>query len=67
MSDCAKPRGEHLAVMQRIAVGMTYRQIAWELWLSEAAVQARVRSLCRDLGVCSRQEALAICVREGWI
>jgi len=68
----AKPISEHLTgretqVLRLAAKGMTNRQIAAELSISDRTVQAHLSNVFNKLGVGSRTEAVLYAVREGWL
>ena len=47
-----------LTVLAHVAEGLTNKQIATRLWLSEQTIKFHVRNIYRKLGVSSRTEAL---------
>ena len=56
-----------LEVLKLAAKGVTNREIAVELNISERTVQTHMANLFRKLGVASRTEAVIRALREGWI
>lgn len=62
MSDCADPLQEHLTARQKevllqLADGLSNKQIARDLSLSEATVKSHVREIMRKLDVSNRTQA----------
>lgn len=60
-------RGQLIETLRLVAEGLTNRQIAAELHLSENTVKCRVRALFRDLVARDRAHAVAIGMRRGLI
>jgi two-component system NarL family response regulator len=56
-----------LQVLRRIAEGLTNREIAEQLGLSESAVKARVNGLLDKLGVTDRTKALVLAIKRGLV
>ena len=56
-----------LEVIRLGAEGLTNRQIAEELGLSERTVQTHWRNVYVRIDVCSRVEAIMLCLKQGWI
>src|SRR5215204_6063236 len=52
-------------VLEAVARGLSNRQIARELWISEQTVKFHLRNLYRKLGVSSRTEAARYAYRSG--
>ncbi len=59
-------RREH-EVLQLAARGLTNKQIAYRLHLSERTVQYHLRSVFNKTGTNSRTEAVALAIHNGWI
>jgi NarL family two-component system response regulator LiaR len=55
-----------LEVLKVAAKGMSNRDIAGELFISERTVQAHMRSIFNKLGVGSRSEAILYGLKRGW-
>ena len=58
---------DDLRVLNLIADGANNRQIAEELFWSEATVKRRVQEILEKLAVSNRAQAIAEAVRRGWI
>jgi len=54
-------------VLQLTARGLTNKQIAYRLHLSERTVQYHLRSVFNKTGTNSRTEAVALALQKGWI
>ena len=54
-------------VVKLIARGMSNREIAQQLFISERTVQTHVHRIFEKLGVGSRTETVLYCLREGWL
>lgn len=54
-------------VLQLAAKGLTNKQIAYRLHLSERTVQYHLRSVFNKSGTNSRTEAVALAIQQGWI
>jgi NarL family two-component system response regulator LiaR len=55
-----------MEVLKIAAKGMSNRDIAGELFISERTVQAHMRSVFNKLGVGSRSEAILYGLKKGW-
>ena len=55
-----------MEVLKIAAKGMTNRDVAHELIISERTVQAHMRSIFTKLGVSSRSEAILYGLKRGW-
>ena len=65
--DTLSPLSEReLEVLKVAAKGMSNRDIAGELFISERTVQAHMRSIFNKLGVGSRSEAILHGLKRGW-
>jgi NarL family two-component system response regulator LiaR len=63
----ASPLSEReMEVLKIAAKGMSNRDIAGELYISERTVQAHMRSIFNKLGVGSRSEAILYGLKKGW-
>jgi len=56
-----------LQVLRRIAEGLSNKEIAEQLGLSESAVKARVNGLLGKLGVTDRTKALVLALKRGLV
>jgi len=56
-----------LQILKLIAKGMSNREIARQLFISERTVQTHVHRIFEKLGVSSRTEAVLYCLKEGWL
>ncbi len=56
-----------LAVLQQLAKGSVYRQIAYDLALSLGAVRAHLHNIYGKLGVLNRAQAVLIADERGWL
>ncbi|MFC1913922.1 response regulator [Chloroflexota bacterium] len=54
-------------VVKLVAKGMSNREIARQLFISERTVQTHVHRIFEKLGVSSRTEAVLYCLKEGWL
>jgi DNA-binding NarL/FixJ family response regulator len=54
-------------VLQQLALGLTNKQIAVVLGISEHTVKFHISSIYSKLGVMNRAEAVRVGVRRGWI
>jgi NarL family two-component system response regulator LiaR len=54
-------------IVKLVAKGMSNREIARQLFISERTVQTHVHRIFEKLGVSSRTEAVLYCLREGWL
>jgi len=60
-------RGRELEVLKLAAKGMTNKEIAEELFISERTVQTHFANAFHKLNVGSRTEALLRALKEGWL
>jgi DNA-binding NarL/FixJ family response regulator len=56
-----------MEVLQHAARGLTNKQIAYRLHLSERTIQHHLRSVFNKTGTNSRTEAVALALYEGWL
>ena len=56
--------GRQVAVLELVASGMSNKQIAWELSISETTVKAHMTAILRKLGVASRAQAIVLFQRQ---
>lgn len=54
-------------VLQQLATGLTNKQIAYALGISENTVKYHISSVYAKLGVMNRAEAVRVGVSQGWI
>ena len=54
-------------VLRLAAEGMTNKEIAYRLGLSERTVQFHLNSVYNKTGTNSRAEAAAVAIRRGWV
>ncbi len=59
--------GRELEVLKMAARGMTNREIAQQLYISERTVQTHFINIFRKLNVGSRTEAVLHALKEGWL
>jgi NarL family two-component system response regulator LiaR len=60
-------RERELQIIRLVAKGMSNREIARQLFISERTVQTHVHKILEKLGVSSRTEAVLYCLKEGWL
>jgi NarL family two-component system response regulator LiaR len=60
-------REREIQIVKLVAKGMSNREIARQLFISERTVQTHVHRIFEKLGVSSRTEAVLYCLREGWL
>lgn len=65
--DSMRLSGKELQIIANYARGFTTSTIARQLNISEASVKTYARRAFEKLHVHSRAEAVAVCVRNGWI
>ena len=56
-----------IQIVKLVAKGMSNREIARQLFISERTVQTHVHRIFEKLGVSSRTEAVLYCLRGGWL
>jgi DNA-binding NarL/FixJ family response regulator len=54
-------------ILDNIAQGMTNKQVAWALSISEQTVKNHMSSILRKLAVNDRTQAVVYAMRQGWI
>ncbi len=59
--------GRELEVLRMVGQGMTNKEVAQKLYISDRTVQAHLSSIFSKLQVASRTEAVMYAVRKGWI
>jgi HD-like signal output (HDOD) protein/DNA-binding CsgD family transcriptional regulator len=59
--------GRELGVLQRLAEGMVYKQIAQELALSTSTVRTHLHNIYGKLGAVDRAQAVLIATERGWL
>ena len=59
--------GRELDVLQRLAEGKVYKQIAHELTLSTSTVRTHLHNIYGKLGAVDRAQAVLIATERGWL
>jgi DNA-binding NarL/FixJ family response regulator len=59
--------GRELGVLQRLAEGKVYKQIAHELALSTSTVRTHLHNIYGKLGAVDRAQAVLIATERGWL
>ncbi len=59
--------GRELSVLQRLAEGKVYKQIAHELTLSTSTVRTHLHNIYGKLGAVDRAQAVLIATERGWL
>jgi putative nucleotidyltransferase with HDIG domain len=59
--------GRELGVLQRLAEGKVYKQIAQELTLSTSTVRTHLHNIYGKLGAVDRAQAVLIATERGWL
>jgi putative nucleotidyltransferase with HDIG domain len=59
--------GRELGVLQRLAEGKVYKQIAHELTLSTSTVRTHLHNIYGKLGAVDRAQAVLIATQRGWL
>jgi DNA-binding NarL/FixJ family response regulator len=62
---CRRPTGRQLEVLKQVARGLSNKQIARNLGISEGTVKQHMHDVCAMFGVSSRLEALGAATRLG--
>ena len=63
---CAPLTGRQLEVLSALCVGLSNREIAQHLGISEHTIRAHITAIFRQLNVRSRTEAVLLAKRKGW-
>jgi DNA-binding NarL/FixJ family response regulator len=58
---------QQLVMLRLIAQGLSSREIATQLFLSENTVKGYVQEILHKLGVKNRTEAVMVAVKQGWL
>jgi len=58
---------QQLVILRLIAQGLSSREIATQLYLSENTVKGYVQEILHRLGVKNRTEAVMVAVKQGWL
>ncbi|WP_069803176.1 response regulator [Thermogemmatispora onikobensis] len=58
---------QQLVILRLIAQGLSSREIAAKLYLSENTVKSYVQEILHRLGVKNRTEAVMVAVKQGWL
>ena len=61
--DVGPPSGltaKEIAILEQLALGLSNREIAKEMWISDQTVKFHLRSVYRKLGVSTRTEAILV-------
>ncbi|WP_081838812.1 response regulator [Thermogemmatispora carboxidivorans] len=58
---------QQLVILRLIAQGLSSREIATKLYLSENTVKSYVQEILHRLGVKNRTEAVMVAVKQGWL
>ena len=67
MVDPCPLSGRELGVLQRLAEGKVYKQIAHELTLSTSTVRTHLHNIYGKLGAVDRAQAVLIATERGWL
>lgn len=59
--------GQQLVILRLVAQGLSSREIATQLYLSENTVKGYVQEILHRLGVKNRTEAVMVAVKQGWL
>jgi DNA-binding NarL/FixJ family response regulator len=59
--------GRELGVLQRLAEGKVYKQIAHELTLSTSTVRTHLHNIYGKLGAVDRAQAVLMATERGWL
>ena len=59
--------GQQLVILRLVAQGLSSREIASQLYLSENTVKGYVQEILHRLGVKNRTEAVMVAVKQGWL
>jgi len=58
---------QQLVILRLVAQGLSSREIAMQLYLSENTVKGYVQEILHRLGVKNRTEAVMVAVKHGWL
>ena len=58
---------KQLVILRLVAQGLSSREIATQLYLSENTVKGYVQEILHRLGVKNRTEAVMVAVKQGWL
>jgi DNA-binding NarL/FixJ family response regulator len=58
---------QQIVILRLIAQGLSSREIATQLYLSENTVKGYVQEILHRLGVKNRTEAVMVAVKQGWL
>lgn len=58
---------QQIVILRLIAQGLSSREIATQLYLSENTVKGYVQEMLHRLGVKNRTEAVMVAVKQGWL
>ncbi len=58
---------QELRVLQQLAKGLVYKQIAHDLTLSVSTVRSHLHNTYRKLGVTNRAQAVILANKRGWL
>lgn len=58
---------QQMVILRLIAQGLSSREIATQLYLSENTVKGYVQEMLHRLGVKNRTEAVMVAVKQGWL
>lgn len=58
---------QQLVILRLVAQGLSSREIAMQLYLSENTVKGYVQEILHRLGVKNRTEAVMVAVKQGWL
>jgi DNA-binding CsgD family transcriptional regulator/HD-like signal output (HDOD) protein len=59
--------GQELRILQRLAKGLVYKEIAQDLALSVSTVRTHLHNIYRKLGVGDRAQAVLFATQRGWV
>lgn len=62
-----KLSSQQLVILRLVAQGLSSREIAGRLYLSENTVKGYVQEILHRLGVKNRTEAVMVAVKQGWL
>ena len=61
------PSSQQLVILRLVAQGLSSKEIAMRLYLSENTVKGYVQEILHRLGVKNRTEAVMVAVKQGWL